>query len=108
MTKRTWLRVAAISGAAMLGVTALAAPAYASDTASGGGLSCGPDQQVRISTQTTTNGVTTHGWTTTGGTTYATGFNFQYSQTTYTGSRSIRSWSATTAGTFISAGVACS
>lgn len=102
--KRT--RITVVASAAIIGVLAVGTPAFAGPVY-GGSVSCGPDQQVKIAT--TNNGTyTVHTWVPTGGTSAVPRtYNSGGSHTTYTGSRSISSWSANSDGRFSSYGAAC-
>lgn len=99
------LMLGAAAGAISLTV-AFAVPAFAEDYASGGSRSCGPDQQAKVSTVISSSGQTSHGWTNSNGT-FATAWQTGTSHYTYTGTRSVSSWSATTNRTFTAAASGC-
>lgn len=106
MRKKSW--AIATTVAVLVGTAGFASPALA-DTKSGGRVSCGPGQQVRISAQLTTSGTLAFAWTSDQGGTeaYESGLS-RTSHSVYTGRRAINTWSASSGRTISSAGAACS
>ena len=101
-------KLGAACGVVLIGGLTLAGPAYASDSRSGGGFACGPDDFVRLSTAINVSGTTNLYWRITGASSdnswsWSSGTTHYYN----TGVRSISSWRATTNKTFTGAGPSC-
>ena len=104
MIGRSW-RLGAAVGASIVGLSLFGSPAYASETISGGPVTCEPGLQVTITTVVST-GTTTHRWTH-AGVPHAASWGGGAYHKTYTRDPDLDSWSVETTGTFVSAVAAC-